>query len=515
MLVLRKDELRRALPPAMLTHSYRARSIVAALACILFASAPAFAQTQQEIVSDQTNFAEFVNIETINFLQSNAEVDANINTAPITDFLLQSALITQSNSVVSTIAIDDGGDVVVNQLVTGSQRNGENLTNLNDSVPPISVIDSFTQSAEVNQSNAIASNIAVENSGHSTGIFAAITNAGITQNNRSVISTDNGGEINTSNSFTQSAKTTQSNKITSSIAVKNSGHVEAPDTGSGTDAGIAATIVNFGITQNNSSDILTNNSGDVTADSFTQSAEVTQSNEITSSIAVQNSGHVEGDDIGIAATIINGDITQTSDSEIANNSTGDVTVTGPLSNSLQSIQLDQLNKVDGSSIVIANKGVVEGGNVGILAAYDTEGTNLQQNTTLSHNFNISAISQSIVANQDNIFGTNDTISIRNSGKVFGGPNSGSVFGGNFGILAVGPIVDVSNTGLVSCLCPRSRRLGDGYRGGRSRDDYHESCRDDLGWHFDRWRFHHPAWSCHRYSQYCRTGSAARDRSHLR
>ena len=145
-----------------------------------------------------------------------------------------------------------------------------------------------------------------------------------------MISTDNGGEINTSNSFTQSAKTTQSNNITSSIAVKNSGHVEAPDTGSGTDAGIAATIVNFGITQNNSSDILTSNSGDVTADSFTQSAEVTQSNEITSSIAVQNSGHVEGDDIGIAATIINGDITQTSDSEIGNNSTGDVTVTGPL-----------------------------------------------------------------------------------------------------------------------------------------------------------------------------------------
>ena len=119
-----------------------------------------------------------------------------------------------------------------------------------------------------------------------------------------MISTDNGGEIATSDSFTQSAKTTQSNKITSSIAVKNSGHVEAPDTGSVTDAGIAATIVNFGITQNNSNDIVTNNSGDVTANSFTQSAEVDQSNQITSSIAIGNSGHVEGDNIGIAATII-------------------------------------------------------------------------------------------------------------------------------------------------------------------------------------------------------------------
>ena len=107
------------------------------------------------------------------------------------------------------------------------------------------------------------------------------------------------------NSFTQSAKMTQSNKITSSIAVKNSGHVEAADTGSATDAGIAATIVNDGITQTNTSEITTNSGGDVTADSFTQSAEVDQSNQITSSIAVENSGHVEGDNIGIAATIIN------------------------------------------------------------------------------------------------------------------------------------------------------------------------------------------------------------------
>ena len=448
MLVLRRIELRRALPPAVL----RTRSIGAALACVLLASGPAFAQIVQQIDSEQTNSAPFENIETIIFQQSNAELDANINTAPITEFLLQSALISQSNSVASTIAIDGGGDVVVNQLITGSQRNGENLTNLNDSVPPISVIDSFTQSAEVNQSNAIASNIAVENSGHSSGIFAAITNAGITQNNRSVISTDNGGDVTTTNSFTQSAKTTQSNKISSSIAVKNSGHVEAPDTGSATDAGIAATIENRGITQNNSNDIRTNNSGDVTADSFTQSAAVTQSNEITSSIAVENSGHVEGNNIGIAATIINGDITQANDNEIHNNSTGDVTA----SNALQSIQLNQLNKVDGSSIVITNKGVVEGGNVGILAAYDTEGTNLQPNTTINQNFNVSGIPQSIVSTQDNIFGTNDTISISNSGKVFGGPNSDSVFfGGNFGILAVGPLVDVTNTGLVHAFAQGS------------------------------------------------------------
>ena len=221
MLVSRRVELGRALVQATLAPAHSARSIGALLAGILFASAPAFAQTQQEIVSDQINFAEFVNIETIIFLQSNAELDANINTAPITDFLLQSALITQSNSVVSTIAIDDGGDVVVNQLITGAQRNSENLTNLNNSVPPISVIDSFTQSAEVTQSNEIASNIAVENSGHSTGIFAAITNAGITQNKRQ-------RDFNRQRRRRQPPpialrnplRLTQSNKITSSIAVE-------------------------------------------------------------------------------------------------------------------------------------------------------------------------------------------------------------------------------------------------------------------------------------------------------
>ena len=435
-----------------LMHVYRARPIGQALACVLFASAPALAQTQV-IDSQQTNNAPFENIETIIFQQSNAELDANKNFGQLfgpPDLFSQSALITQSNSVVSTIAINNGGNVNVDQLITGSQRNGENLTNLNDSGPAVGVYvgatGSFTQSAEVNQSNAIASNVAVENSGQSTGIFAAITNAGITQNNRSVTSTDNFGVVTTSNSFAQSAKTTQSNKITSSIAVQNSGHVEAPDTGSATDAGISATIVNVGITQNNSNEIITNNSGAVTADSFTQSGAVTQSNEITSSIAVENSGQVKGDDIGIAATIINGNITQANDSGIENNSTG--VVTAPLSNALQSIQSNQLNKVNGSSIVITNSGVVEGGNVGILAAYDTEGTNLQPNTTLNQNLNVSGIPQSIVSTQDNFFGTNDTISISNSGKVFGGPNSGSVFGGNFGILAVGPLVDVTNTGLV-------------------------------------------------------------------
>ena len=447
MLVLRKGELRAALPPAMLTI-YR-RSIGAALACILFASAPAFAQTQQEIVSDQINFAEFVNIETIIFLQSNAELNANINTAPITDFLLQSALITQSNSVVSTIAIDDGGDVVVNQLSTGAQTNTHNLANFNNSGPGVSVVDSFTQFAEVTQSNEIASTITVENSGHSTGIFAAITNAGITQTNENEISTDNFGDVNASDSFTQSVKITQSNKITSSIAIKNSGSVKAADTGSDTDTGIAATVINVDITQINSSDIANNNDGEVAANSFTQSAEVGQSNQITSSIAIKNSGSVEGNDIGIAATIINDNITQANNNEIDNINTGDITA--PLNSSLQSIQLNQLNEVDGSSIAIINSGSVIGGNVGIFAAFDTEGVNLQQNTTSNQNFSTpppSGISQLIASIQDNIFGENDTITISNSGKVFGGANSGGVFGGNFGILAFGPIVDVTNTGLV-------------------------------------------------------------------
>ena len=184
--------------------------------------------------------------------------------------------------------------------------------------------NSFTQSAETHESNEIASSIAVDNSGSNTGISATIINAGITQTNDSEIEIDNGGDVTPGNviipnSFTQSAKASQSNKITSSIAMKNSGHVKAADTGSATDAGISATIVNDDITQTNTSEITTNSGGDVTADSFTQSAEVEQSNQITSSIAVENSGHVEGDDIGIAATIINRNITQTNDNEIDNN----------------------------------------------------------------------------------------------------------------------------------------------------------------------------------------------------
>ena len=86
------------------------------------------------------------------------------------------------------------------------------------------------------------------------------------------------------------------------------------------------------------------------------------------------------------------------------------------------------NEVGSSSIVITNSGEVEGGNVGIFAAYDTVGIGTTQTNT------------SNVTNPD--FSPtnweNDTITIRNSGSVFAGPNSGSVFGGNFGIGAMEP-----------------------------------------------------------------------------
>ena len=45
-------------------------------------------------MSGQTNFAEFVNIETIIFLQSNAELDPSLILCQL-HFLLQSALIVQ------------------------------------------------------------------------------------------------------------------------------------------------------------------------------------------------------------------------------------------------------------------------------------------------------------------------------------------------------------------------------------------------------------------------------------
>jgi outer membrane autotransporter protein len=79
-----------------------------------------------------------------------------------------------------------------------------------------------------------------------------------------------------------------------------------------------------------------------------------------------------------------------------------------------------------------------------LVSHATVGASSQTNTSSIQNSNVSKIPQSIGSLEGNVFGESDTITIANSGNVFGGPNSDSVLG----ILALGPIVDINNTGLV-------------------------------------------------------------------
>src|SRR5262249_37794588 len=146
-------------------------------------SAPAFAQSQV-VVSEQINSAEFVNIETIIFDQLNDDTTTIINTSQITDdIFLQLALINQSNSVESSIAINNGSGIDVDQLITGPQTNTEILKILNSSPADIFA---FTQAGAVNQSNSLEASIAVSNSGE----VADLTNS-VSQTNTSAVAITN------------------------------------------------------------------------------------------------------------------------------------------------------------------------------------------------------------------------------------------------------------------------------------------------------------------------------------
>ena len=325
-------------------------------------------------------------------------------------------LVAQSNSAKSSIKISDSVDVdaVLTNIV--NQANIDAITIAN--TEPV-VDDIFAQVAGVNQINSFESSLSIENSGK---VNAALTNS-VTQTNTSTITITNTdtAPVSVPDSFTQSANTNQSNDITSNITITSTGKVEASDTG------ISATITNADIVQINDSTIALDSSGVVDADSFTQSANTHQSNEITSNIAITNSGKLEASKTGIAAMITNADITQINFGAITVDAGADVNA----NNFTQSAKANQRNDVT-SNIAIINSGLVEGGDIGVLAQITDQlinQINFSQNT-------LSALSGNMT----------DAITVM---------NSGSIFGGRFGIAAVGSNVNISNTGLVHAYAPDS------------------------------------------------------------
>ena len=394
--------------------------------CLLGSLTTATALAQEAVGIDQSNFA-IVDTSIDNdghmslgptrfFTQTNSGTATITNTNPIIEDFTQFVLVAQSNSAESSIKISDSVDVdaVLTNIV--NQANIDAITIAN--TEPV-VDDIFAQLAGVNQINSFESSLSIENSGK---VNAALTNS-VTQTNTSTITITNTdtAPVSVPDSFTQSANTNQSNDITSNITITSTGKVEASDTG------ISATITNADIVQINDSTIALDSSGVVDADSFTQSANTHQSNEITSNIAITNSGKLEASKTGIAAMITNADITQINFGAITVDAGADVNA----NNFTQSAKANQRNDVT-SNIAIINSGLVEGGDIGVLAQITDQlinQINFSQNT-------LSALSGNMT----------DAITVM---------NSGSIFGGRFGIAAVGSNVNISNTGLVHAYAPDS------------------------------------------------------------
>jgi uncharacterized protein with beta-barrel porin domain len=399
----------------------------------LFMCAPAFAQSEA-MELDQGNIAVVaspidnegdVNLAETNFVnQTNIGIVTITNTDPaIADIFAQFGLVNQSNRFESSIAISNSGDINAVLMNSVSQTNFSTVAITNTDTGLI-MADIFAQFEVVNQSDRSESSIAINDSGE---VDAELTNSISQTNTGSVaITNTNTAPVSLADTFTQFAEAHESNEVASSIAVENSGGINANS------IGISAAITNAEITQTNAITIALDSSGDVNADSFTQFAKAHQSNEITNSIAITNTGQVKAGNIGISATITNADITQINFNTVSLESGGDVDA----DRSSQAAEVDQRNEIT-SSIAITNSGVIEGGNIGIFA---------QTTNQLINQINLSAAILSAPASVDvqliDVSQTNnlvDTIAI---------VNSGGVFGGAFGVAAVGGIVDISNRGLV-------------------------------------------------------------------
>ena len=401
----------------------------------LYASTPVLAQSEA-VVLEQSNFAldnTLIDNEgdvslglTRFFNQTNIVTVTITNTDPITeDIFTQFAVISQSNRGESGIAISNSGDINAALANDVSQANvpfhiPDTLTLTNSSA---AVADIFAQIGVIEQRNRFDSRIAISNSGE---VNAALTN-GVSQTNTGTVAITNTAPINIANSFTQSIERHQSNEVASRIAIANTRQVEAGD------IGISAAITNTDIVQTNDSAITLESQAVVNADSFTQAAEANQSNAVTSSIAITNAGQVKAGGIGIFATITNANISQTNASTITVESGGDVEA----NSSAQSAEVNQRNEIT-SRITIVNNGLVEGSDIGIFA---------QTTSELIDQFNVSQPAFAALPSDLDV----QRINVSQANKVVDSitiTNSGSVFGGSFGIAAIGGAATVTNTGLV-------------------------------------------------------------------
>ena len=242
----------------------------------------------------------------IDELRNTIDVD-NLNgvaAAVLLGSLQQSANVTQSNTVFSQIVINDSG---ANDAQTGIQAEirsqGLDLINeaeVDDANAAATIIsnDALVQTADIVQKNEVVSQIFIQNGGSltasGTGIRATIQSDALVLDNTASLTSTNDGSV--ADDLTQTATVEQTNTVSSQIEIANAGSVHAGD------IGVSAQILNGSFTLGNHVTGAIGGAGTV-ADDIIQTASISQTNQVESKIAVNNTGSIWGANRGVLASI--------------------------------------------------------------------------------------------------------------------------------------------------------------------------------------------------------------------
>ncbi|MEX2165770.1 MAG: autotransporter domain-containing protein [Methyloceanibacter sp.] len=336
----------------------------------------------------------------------------------------QSGELVQTNAITSNITLDNGGGILAEDVGLLLLIDNQDVVLTNTGVVIAANVASatlgdVTQSAAVDQTNAITSNVTLVNSGDidpDFGILVALGNENNYLGNTGTVAAANIASA-TGGDFTQSAELGQTNAITGNIAINNGGRVEASDTG------ILADIDNRDIVMTNTVLSANLNLASATAGDLTQSLEIEQSNTVVSQIDIINSGEIRAKNTAIGAEINNqyiafGNTALNGDLDIGSATGGDLT---------QSSEVNQTNTLT-SHVGIANSGDIRGNNIGISAEINTQNIYFANAAVTG----VTSYASLVGGNLSQIAATNQNNSIESTILI---NNSGSVRGGNIGIFA--------------------------------------------------------------------------------
>ncbi|MFD0985682.1 autotransporter outer membrane beta-barrel domain-containing protein [Methyloligella solikamskensis] len=265
----------------------------------------------------------------------------------------QANVIENTAVVTNTGALTSGSGYGIGVDIENSDftlvQNSTDQTNENTGTVGVNL----TQSSSSDQFNGISNLVQVDNGGTinagRAGIAVVVENDGIYLSNVADIENDNSG-ASVGGNLTQSIDLEQSNVIESRVEIVNRAKINSDQ------VGIAAEIENGGIRLENDATVTLGNAGSVSG-SATQSANVSQTNRVTSEIAIQNSGDVRGRTRGILATI------EAPTLAVSNTVTPSTSVSGA------TVTTSASNVVE-ASIDIENTGAISAGN---MFAIETDG----------------------------------------------------------------------------------------------------------------------------------------------